>query len=36
MIIAIDPLTLKTALGWMLIGFLVYFGYSRKHSKLQA
>lgn len=35
MIIAIDPFTLKAAFGWMLIGFLVYFGYSRNHSKLR-
>ncbi len=35
MIIAIDPFTLKAALGWMVLGLLVYFGYSQKHSKLQ-
>lgn len=35
MIVAIDPFTLKAALGWMLFGFLVYFGYSRRHSHLQ-
>lgn len=35
MIVAIDPFTLKAAFAWMLIGLLVYFGYSRHHSKLQ-
>jgi len=35
MIIAIDPFTLKAAFGWMVLGLLVYFGYSQKNSKLQ-
>ncbi len=35
MIVAIDPFTLKAAFGWMVIGFLVYFGYSQRNSKLQ-
>jgi basic amino acid/polyamine antiporter, APA family len=35
MIVAIDPFTLKAAFGWMFLGLLVYFGYSRYHSKLQ-
>lgn len=35
MIVAIDPFTLKAAFAWMAIGLLVYFGYSRYHSKLQ-
>jgi basic amino acid/polyamine antiporter, APA family len=34
MIIALDHRTQITALGWMLAGFLVYFGYSRASSKL--
>ncbi|MBX9599515.1 MAG: amino acid permease [Bryobacteraceae bacterium] len=34
MIIALDQRTQVTALGWMLVGFLVYFGYSRASSKL--
>jgi APA family basic amino acid/polyamine antiporter len=34
MIVAIDPFTLKAAFAWMAIGLIVYFGYSRKHSKL--
>jgi APA family basic amino acid/polyamine antiporter len=34
MIVALDQQTLKVAFGWMAIGLLVYFGYSRKRSKL--
>jgi APA family basic amino acid/polyamine antiporter len=34
MIVALDPTTLISALVWMVIGLLVYFGYSRSHSKL--
>lgn len=35
MIIALDQFTLLTAFTWMLIGFVVYFLYSRNHSKLR-
>jgi len=35
MIIGLDTKTQLTALVWMLIGLLVYFGYSKTHSKLQ-
>jgi basic amino acid/polyamine antiporter, APA family len=34
MIIGLDQFTQLTALGWMLLGFIVYFGYSRASSKL--
>jgi APA family basic amino acid/polyamine antiporter len=34
MIIGLDHFTQLTALGWMLLGFIVYFGYSRANSKL--
>ena len=34
MIVALDIQTLKVAFGWMLLGLVVYFGYSRKRSKL--
>ena len=34
MIIALDPQTLKVAFSWMLLGIVVYFLYSRRHSKL--
>jgi APA family basic amino acid/polyamine antiporter len=34
MIIALDPETLKVAFAWMALGIIVYFSYSRKHSKL--
>jgi APA family basic amino acid/polyamine antiporter len=35
MIVALDHATLLTAMIWMVLGLLVYFGYSRHHSKLQ-
>jgi APA family basic amino acid/polyamine antiporter len=34
LIIGLDQVTQLTALGWMLLGFVVYFGYSRSRSKL--
>ena len=34
MIISLDTRTQLTAFFWMLIGLVVYFGYSRTHSKL--
>ena len=36
MIVALDTVTQLTALAWMLIGFGVYFLYSRSHSKLNS
>jgi APA family basic amino acid/polyamine antiporter len=36
MIVAIDVRTLQFALIWMVLGLLVYFGYSRKQSKLHS
>jgi APA family basic amino acid/polyamine antiporter len=36
MIVAIDARTLQFAMIWMVLGLLVYFGYSRKKSKLHA
>lgn len=35
MIVALDAETLKTAFAWMILGLVVYFVYSRHHSKLQ-
>ncbi len=35
MIVSLDNQTLLTAFGWMVLGLLVYFGYSKKNSKLQ-
>ncbi len=35
MIVALDIQTLKVAFGWMIVGLIVYFGYSRKRSKLR-
>lgn len=34
MIVALDVTTLKAAGLWMLIGFVMYFSYGKKHSKL--
>jgi len=36
MIFSLDTYTQMTALGWMLIGFVMYFAYGRNHSKLNA
>ncbi len=36
MIISLDRRTQLTAGGWMLVGFLIYFLYSRSHSRLAA
>jgi basic amino acid/polyamine antiporter, APA family len=35
MIISLDKDTLITAFGWMVLGLIVYFLYSRHHSKLK-
>lgn len=35
MIFALDAQTLKVAFGWMALGLVVYFIYSRHHSKLR-
>lgn len=34
MIISLDIVTLLSAFGWMVLGLVVYFSYSRYHSKL--
>jgi len=34
MIISLPTSTQLSAFGWMLIGLIIYFGYSRNHSKL--
>lgn len=36
MIISLDKTTQLTALGWMIIGLVIYFSYSRSHSKHKA
>ncbi|GAB3226978.1 hypothetical protein GCM10027346_09820 [Hymenobacter seoulensis] len=35
MIAALDEFTLKVAMGWMVLGFIVYFIYGKRNSKLQ-
>ncbi len=35
MIVALDAQTLTVAMGWMVLGLIVYFVYSKKNSKLQ-
>lgn len=34
MIVSLDAFTLKSAIVWMVIGLVIYFTYSRKHSHL--
>lgn len=34
MIVALDKQTLTVAFGWMIVGLIIYFAYSRKNSKL--
>lgn len=36
MIVSLDKVTLISALAWMVLGLLIYFGYSKNHSKLKA
>lgn len=35
LIYGLDNVTLMTAFGWMILGLVIYFGYSRYHSHLQ-
>jgi APA family basic amino acid/polyamine antiporter len=35
MIVAIDVFTLKVAMAWMVLGLVIYFGYSQKRSNLR-
>jgi APA family basic amino acid/polyamine antiporter len=35
LIASLDSFTLKVAIGWMLLGFIVYFIYGRNNSMLQ-
>lgn len=35
MIVGLDAQTLKVAFAWMAVGLVVYFGYSKAHSKLR-
>ncbi len=35
MIISLDKTTLLSALGWMALGLVVYFGYSQHHSRVR-
>ncbi|HEX8060734.1 MAG TPA: amino acid permease [Cyclobacteriaceae bacterium] len=35
LIIYLDNNTLLVAIGWMLVGLVIYFAYAKKHSKLQ-
>ena len=35
LIIGLDSFTLKVAIGWMLLGFIVYFIYGQRNSMLQ-
>jgi APA family basic amino acid/polyamine antiporter len=34
MIVSLSPTTLESALGWMILGLIIYFSYSRSRSKI--
>ena len=36
MIISLDNTTIEVALAWMVLGLVIYFSYSKSHSKLNA
>jgi APA family basic amino acid/polyamine antiporter len=36
MIVSLDAFTLEMALGWMIVGLMIYFSYSKNNSKLKA
>lgn len=36
MIVSLDSTTLLTAFAWMIVGLMVYFGYSKNNSKLKS
>ena len=35
LIVGLDSFTLQVAVGWMLLGFIVYFLYGQRNSMLQ-
>jgi APA family basic amino acid/polyamine antiporter len=35
MIVALDYTTLKVAAMWMILGIIIYYAYSKNHSKIR-